>query len=134
MIKIGFWAELPPNHPASTDEGLPWPFEFFSPQWDNNERLKVAEYLDSGKIINAYKGCSTCRLCGISNGSTELSDGKYLWPEGYSHYIREHKIKPPQDFIEWVLSPANDKIKNTKTNSEENLKALNDFFLRVMLI
>ncbi len=103
MIRIGFWAQLPPNHPASTGEGLPWPSEFYDPGWDETERLKVATYLDSGKEHEAYLGWSSCRLCGISNGSRELTDGKYLWPSGYSHYVRDHKIRPPQSFIDHVL-------------------------------
>lgn len=104
MIKIGFWAQVPPNHPASVEGDLPWPSEFYAPNWDDDERLKIAVYLDSGKEHAAYKGWSTCRLCGIMNGSTDLTDGKYLWPQGYSHYIREHKIRPPQIFIDWALS------------------------------
>ncbi len=104
MIKIGFWAQVPPNHPASVEGDLPWPSEFYTPNWDDDERLKIAVYLDSGKEHAAYKGWSTCRLCGIMNGSTELTDGKYLWPQGYSHYIREHKIRPPQLFVDWALS------------------------------
>lgn len=104
MIKIGFWAQVPPNHPASVEGDLPWPSEFYTPNWDDDERLKIAVYLDSGEEHAAYKGWSTCRLCGIMNGSTDLTDGKYLWPQGYSHYIREHKIRPPQIFIDWALS------------------------------
>ncbi len=141
MIKIGFWAKLPPNHPASTDEGLPWPSDFYSPYWDDEERLKVAEYLDNGNDPRpkheAYKGFSRCRLCGIMNGSRDFTDGKYLWPEGGIHITLEnHKIRPPQDFIDHVLKngcviqvlpPSSLPQKKVETLSHRPMMSNNDF-------
>lgn len=98
MISIGFWRTTP----NSTEE-LPWPTESYDPRWDDRERLHVAAYLDCGQEHAAYKGSSTCRICGRSNGSRDFTDGTYLWPEGYSHYVRDHKVKPPQEFIDHAL-------------------------------
>lgn len=97
MIKIGFWRATP-----NAAEELPWPTESYDVRWDDRERLLVARYLDCGQEHAAYKGWSTCRICGKGNGSRDLTDGMYLWPEGFSHYVRDHKVKPPQDFIDRV--------------------------------
>ena len=83
MIKIGFWRQY-----KEEKSNLPFPEE----GQITEERLKITGYLDSGEIVNSYKGWSNCRLCGKMNGSTEKSDGKYLWPSGLSHYIRDHGV------------------------------------------
>ncbi|CAM9418991.1 unnamed protein product [Scytosiphon promiscuus] len=36
-------------------------------------------------------------------GCTTLTDGKYVWPEGLAHYITEHAVRPPEDFVEYAL-------------------------------
>jgi hypothetical protein len=37
-------------------------------------------------------------------GSHDLTDGVFVWPEGYAHYIEKHDVKPPREFIEHVLA------------------------------
>ncbi|CBN76468.1 conserved unknown protein [Ectocarpus siliculosus] len=36
-------------------------------------------------------------------GCTTLTDGKYVWPEGLAHYIEEHAVRPPDDFVTFSL-------------------------------
>lgn len=49
-------------------------------------------------------GHSYCRICEIeNNGYREKSDGVYLWPEGFLHYVTEHDLRPPKEFIEHCL-------------------------------
>mgnify|MGYP001598340626 CR=1 FL=1 len=62
----------------------------------------LVEYLNYGQACNFYRGSSSCRLCGIRLGSSELSDGEYIWPKGLDHYVSEHKIKLPDYFLEHV--------------------------------
>lgn len=52
----------------------------------------------------ACKGSSTCRLCGIKNGSSsyEHPDG-WHWPDGYMHYVKVHNVKPSEAFHKFVL-------------------------------
>jgi len=38
-----------------------------------------------------YLGCST------------FTDGVYIWPEGYPHYLLIHHIRPPPDLIQHIL-------------------------------
>ncbi|MFI5707785.1 hypothetical protein [Kribbella sp. NPDC051620] len=49
-------------------------------------------------------GYSPCRLCdSTTNGSLELSDGVYVWPEGLKHYVSDHGLRPPRSFVEHVI-------------------------------
>lgn len=38
-----------------------------------------------------------------SMGCCTLTDGKYVWPEGLAHYVLEHAVRPPEDFIARAL-------------------------------
>jgi hypothetical protein len=68
----------------------------------------IADYLDGGKVFEWYLGWSNCCICGCINGTTELSDGAYVWPEGLSHYVREHKVRLPNEFIQHVIDKLED--------------------------
>jgi hypothetical protein len=37
-------------------------------------------------------------------GSGELSDGRYVWPEGLAHYVAEHGVRLPNEFVHHVLA------------------------------
>jgi len=57
----------------------------------------------------ATAGHHTCEFCNIATGSSEkeLIDRenkiKYIFPEMIFHYITEHKFKPSNEFIEFVM-------------------------------
>ncbi len=92
---IGYWHSVDqPN--------LPKPQDFIDATWNKNEKEFIAGYLDNGVEMAAYKGWSNCRICNKVNGSTCLGDDDYIWPEGFSHYVREHNVKPPKEFIDYV--------------------------------
>jgi len=100
-----------------TSGQLPDPRDFVDETWDNEGRALVARYVhppvDLGrfgsqgvyatKIVCRFRGWSTCRICGCRNGSTAIGDDKYIWPAGFSHYIAEHAVKPPQEFIDHAI-------------------------------
>jgi hypothetical protein len=73
-------------------------------------RRKLADYLDAGVVdaFNSQLGYSWCRFfCGATRdqmGSRELTDGVWIWPEGLSHYVREHDVILPEDFIAHALA------------------------------
>lgn len=64
-------------------------------------RERVAAYLDQGSVFQSYRGFSWCRFgCShCSMGSRELTDGQWVWPEGLSHYIRDHGVTLPNQFL-----------------------------------
>lgn len=72
--------------------------------WDVAERAAVVQYLEAGAVGARFRGSSTCRVCGDRNGSTELHDGTYRWPQGFVHYVRDHGVKPSEAFLSHVLA------------------------------
>ena len=63
----------------------------------------MADFLGRGQVYRAYLGESVCVICGAQNGSLELSDGTYSWPEGFAHYVSAHNVRPPIEFERHVL-------------------------------
>ncbi|GAA3030189.1 hypothetical protein GCM10020229_47000 [Kitasatospora albolonga] len=92
---IGFWGTAESDH-------LPHPAALVDPGWDEAERHQVAGYLEDGQIAAEWMGVSRCRLCDRPNGSRDLTDGVYLWPEGLAHYVVEHAVRLPAEFVEHV--------------------------------
>lgn len=101
--EVGFWwsadSSLNARYPKAPD------CVDFS--WDPRERAAVLAYVRAGKQGDCYRGWSDCRICGVHNGSCDLTDGTYVWPEGFAHYIEKHGVKPPQHFIEHALGGSN---------------------------
>lgn len=103
---IGFWQ-------SERQLEYPHPKDFQDPNWDESERQLVIEHLKTSRSVQAYRGFSFCRFdCDIGNGSMDLSDGTYLFPEGLVHYLEEHQVRLPNEFIEHV--------KNYKSITEED--------------
>jgi hypothetical protein len=115
LKRVGFWAAKRPTSEGLCDGSymleqifdaircLPTVEEFVDASWDQKERQMVAAYLDQGRVLERYLGHSACRLCDKSeNGSADLTDGVYVWPEGFAHYVRQHNVKPPVEFVDHV--------------------------------
>jgi len=85
---------------------LPFPWDFVDKTWDEKERLAVMAYLKVGKTYESWRGNSWCRFKCDSRylpGYRDLTDGTYVWPEGFTHYVEKHNVKPPVEFIQHVL-------------------------------
>jgi hypothetical protein len=110
---VGYWKPFPRapiaefmGGPGQPESEFPDPKDLVDETW--KERCPdlyeaVCKHLIMGDEYNAYKGSSICRICGCNNGSEEFTDGTYYWPSGYLHYITEHGVVPPNDFLEHVL-------------------------------
>ena len=87
---------------------LPLPSDYVDTTWNADERAKVVSYLKQGKPYEYWRGYSGCRFgCDHKageQGSRDLTDGTYVWPEGFPHYVERHGVRPPQEFINHVLS------------------------------
>nr|BEK63113.1 hypothetical protein KPHV_03400 [Kitasatospora purpeofusca] len=92
---LGFW--MTPEDPS-----LPDPAGLVDPAWEESHRQWVADYLDRGQVAGSWMGVSRCRLCSCPNGSRDLTDGYYLWPEGLSHYVLDHSVRLPGEFLAHV--------------------------------
>ena len=103
LTLIGYWLN---EH----ESGWPDAHSFVDSTWSTDERDAVVEWLESGIGIRFFLGLSTCRLCGRPNGSSEASDGTFLWPVGLAHYVREHGVRLPTPLIQRALQrPAVDR-------------------------
>lgn len=88
---IGYWK-------VALEDEYPFAQEAIA-ELDPTVRLRVAEYLESGLLFQSYRGFSGCRFCGEDNGSEELTDGVWIWPNGLAHYVRTHGVGLPDEFI-----------------------------------
>lgn len=101
MKPVGFWRQ-------SIDDAteLPHPQDLVDPSWPLLERVRVATYLRRGQTACAYLGYSFCRLdCGLPvqfMGTRDLTDGEWVWPEGFAHYVEHHAVKPPTEFLDAI--------------------------------
>lgn len=89
---IGYWK-------GSLRDEYPFPQELTA-KYVSGGADKLAEYLESGALFARHRGHSWCRFgCSEPNGSAELTDGKWVWPEGLAHYLRRHPIALPSEFV-----------------------------------
>lgn len=113
MILIGYWREVLPeagylemsaqrvaDFERLRQQGLRWPdaFKFVDGSGDKETRRRTTRLLEVGALVNQYRGISRCRFCETDNGSAEMTDGTYCWPEGLAHYVREHDVRLPEEF------------------------------------
>lgn len=112
--RVGFWCDRMDGVDKCGD--YPDPHDCIDMGWDPAERSVVVAYLSAGNSMGprlppfhnvrwcqAFLGFSNCRVCGCRNGSMEFTDGAYVWPEGYAHYLEAHGVKPPEHFVRHVL-------------------------------
>lgn len=99
--KVGYW-----NTTQNTYPEYPMPQDLVDDNWNDREQDEVIHYVTSSRFRSSrkYRGMSACRICGCMNGSSESYDSVYTWPSGFGHYLTEHNVKPPQDFVDHVLS------------------------------
>lgn len=97
--KVGFWSGGWPDDPT-----LPRATDLVDESWGGEERAQVLAHLAKGTVAASYRGFSVCRICKQRVGSQDHWDGTWLWPSGFSHYVEVHQVKPPQEFIDHVLS------------------------------
>lgn len=98
LVRMGYW--------AGREAGWPDVRGFVDESWDRDERIDTLVYLRRGLVARAYLGPSECRFCGKRNGSVELTDLVYLWPEGLAHYVEEHGVRLPGEFVAHVRAQA----------------------------
>jgi hypothetical protein len=136
-IKEGFYySKYEPNLP------MPYTSKMKLDQ-DLITKLRVIMYkLDTEIYSNAYceqyMGFSECRLCNKPNGSKEYyiidENKKYIFPEGYLHYIEEHNIIPSDEFINLLQKINKNFFQNRISTSKLDLIIFNsntDEFIKI---
>jgi hypothetical protein len=97
LILIGYWK-------SDDAPGWPDPRALVDHEWDSEDRDAIAQYLETGLVSRAYMGFSPCRVCGADNGNLELTDLTYVWPSGLAHYVRDHGVRLPAEFVDHVTT------------------------------
>lgn len=77
----------------------PYPKENEMNQEDLETFIKRLKTVESKTPTFSYMGFSKCRICGMRNGTKTYYTDLFAWPEGYSHYIEEHGVKPIAAFV-----------------------------------
>ena len=96
---IGFW-----RSGNRGDEQLPYPWELVRRKWISaDKKALLVTYLKAGATCESYRGMSYCRFrCGIEDskmGHRDFTDGIWIWPEGLYHYVEQHELMLPNDFV-----------------------------------
>jgi hypothetical protein len=82
----GFWK-------SNQEPDLPMPEARDKPSANQNEVLLRLMIKQGRAQTSAYRGWSTCRICGCANGNEEFKLGGWVWPSGLEHYVREHNVR-----------------------------------------
>jgi hypothetical protein len=97
LLAVGFWAP---------GELCPDPRDLTPAKFPDELKGTIATYLRDGAVLREYLGYSYCRFgCGIADselGSADLSDGTWVWPSGLAHYIEQHDVPLPAEFLSQV--------------------------------
>lgn len=97
-LRVGFWSsEYEPYLPIPVPSPRPWQMQALFCTLLSRLQDSKAKFVD-------YRGFSLCRCCGRPNGNREFTYGHFTWPEGLLHYVVDHNITPPSDFIAFVLN------------------------------
>lgn len=92
LVSIGYWRGDGSDTWADVNA-------FVDSSWDSAVRQRVIAHLNQGLVRRAYLGKSVCRICNKPNGSAELTDGTFVWPEGLAHYLEVHGVRLPERFV-----------------------------------
>ncbi len=87
---------------------LPFPCDYVNKMWAASERESVLTYLKATtEVFESWRGNSWCRFRECDGkyiaGYRDFTDGIYVWPEAFPHYIEKHLVKPPDEFVAHVL-------------------------------
>ena len=101
LVLIGYWRPRPEwaEYASEIELSLPRAHDWIDPSWSAADRAMVLAHLRAGRETCMMLGLSPCRICGRENGSRELSDGVFVWPEGLAHYVRDHGLRLPNSFV-----------------------------------
>lgn len=72
----------------------------------NGETDAVLAFIEAASIHMAWRGMALCRVCHLKMlGSCCMvsPDKMFIFPAQYEHYIVEHGVRPPEDFIAAAL-------------------------------
>lgn len=108
MQLVGFWRRNATDIDGEHED----PHSLVSPSGSEaipSLRAIVHAYTARCGMLESYEQAySFCRFNGCTSPRRELgcatfTDGVYVWPEGFSHYLDVHGVWPPSAFVDHVL-------------------------------
>lgn len=100
------WAAAGP--PAACDCGYDALPARTTPPLSPQARAAVLRHLARGALESFELGPSWCRVCRAGPdarlGVAAATDGAFVWPSGYSHYVRAHGERPPDALVALALA------------------------------
>lgn len=97
LIAIGFWEDV------DSAFRFPHPRNLVDESWESERRASIVTYLRSGVALSLGMGYSHCRFPDgpppEEMGNADLTDGKYLWPEGLHVYVSKYHVRLPDWFV-----------------------------------
>ncbi|MEK6833229.1 MAG: hypothetical protein AABY32_04225 [Nanoarchaeota archaeon] len=117
LNRVGYW-----NGYYEKNNKYIWPQEIISKNKIENKD-KIVQYLSKGSDAICWRGFAGCRICDTLLGTRCLSDGTWIWPQRLEHYIIEHNIVLPEEFINYMeesnWEPKSINIENIHINSDD---------------
>jgi hypothetical protein len=105
---VGYWNHdgSPPSGAVPESlrllpEGFPRPPRLMEALGTRTADDQVLRYLRSGHSRMSFLGFSYCRFgCETIEGTSCVTDGTWVWPEGLAHYVEVHHVPLPDEFLE----------------------------------
>lgn len=112
---------------------FPRPQWFVRPGWREDDRDRILSYLRNAPCYAASFGYSWCRFrtCDVpyeQMGSSDRTDGEWVWPAGLAHYVEEHEVMLPDEFVQtmirndWTVPSSAEEARSRPTPADLNLK------------
>ena len=90
----------PPQDLVELTAGFPHPPQLVEALGMATLNARVLRYLRSGHTHKCYLGFSYCRFgCEWIEGTSCITDGTWVWPEGLVHYVDVHRVPLPDEFL-----------------------------------
>lgn len=97
LEREGFW----------TRENKPQPHHLTKiEQFRTDKFVKLLKKVQSKAREIHYKGWHTCIICKEKVGTVDYLLEKWIWPEGYIHYIEKHGVNPTKRFKNFIITRA----------------------------
>lgn len=101
IFQIGYWEDY-----KSQDTTYMHPKYLVCQNWASDFKKELINYLQSGKTLISFGGYSYCRFSDGPEdnkmGSSDLTDGFWVWPEGLAVYIEKFDVMLPENFVEYA--------------------------------
>ena len=99
--RIGFYKEM--SHGKETDDSL---LSYINKESDDLFS-NICNYLESGVVLIVSPGI-VGDIINSNNGGIATpsiyTDGKWIWPEDLSYYVKNYKLKLPKAFIDDMIN------------------------------